>query len=288
MSGLKNNVPATMRKTMERAETIIPVVVSQHYGGDLNEAIEFISGALNHQERVGEQPQGLKQPRTFPVIIDKVEFFERKFNGTLLGRKAKIHFHDAKDKSSDPESIDTGWVEYNGTDAREYPAWQTSLSNTLVEVAESNIGKECFLTKAYVPGVKTKHNPNGGEVKFLANLESSSGKGNNSSGGDRKQSEGAARRTSSDLTIDAFTKYVEGINEASDDQVNDVLDNDKLMKSLVSAINAGGKKAADDVLSVVINVHGEDAVTTKIEDDFFDEADNDLTKAAARLVAITA
>jgi hypothetical protein len=90
------------------------------------------------------------------------------------------------------------------------------------------------------------------------------------------------------VTVDAFEKYVEGIKEATDDQVNKVLDNGKLLKSLVSAINAGGSKAADDVLNVVIDINGDDAVTRKIEDSFFDEADTDLAKAAARLVAITA
>lgn len=284
MSGLKNNVPATMRKTLDKAEIILPVVISQHYGGDLNEAIEFISGALNHQQRVGEQPQGLKPPRTFPVIIDKVEFFERRFGGALLGRKAKIHFHDAKDKSSDPESIDTGWIEYNGNDAREYSAWQTSLSNTLVAVAEDNIGKECFLTKAYVPGVKTKHNPNGGEVKFLANLEPAGGK-DSSGGGDRKASAGASRRSSNEITIGAFEEYVDGVKDATDAQVDDVLGNDKLLKLMVSAINNGGAK---EVLNVVIKANGDGSVTRKIEDDFFDAAENNLAKAAARLVAVTA
>lgn len=285
MSGLKNNVPATMRKPLEQAGVILPVIISQHYGGDLNEAIEFIAGALNHQTRVtAVKEDGKTDAPTFHVVIDKVEVLERRAGNSLLGRKAKVHYHDAKDKGADPENIDTGWIEYNGTDPSEYGAWQTSLANTLVDIAEANIGKECYMTKAYVLGVKTKHS-NSGKVKFLANLEPAGDKG---AAPANKPSAGAARRSGADLTIDAFEKFVEGVKEASDAQVDDVLENDKLLKSLVSAINAGGSKAADDVLKVVIDTHGEDAVTRKIEDSFFDEADNDLAKAAARLVAITA
>jgi hypothetical protein len=285
MSGLKNNVPATMRKPLEQAGVILPVIISQHYGGDLNEAIEFIAGALNHQTRVtAVKEDGKTDAPTFHVVIDKVEVLERRAGNSLLGRKAKVHYHDAKDKGADPENIDTGWIEYNGTDPGEYGAWQTSLANTLVDIAEANIGKECYMTKAYVLGVKTKHS-NSGKVKFLANLEPAGGK---DAAPANKPSAGASRRSSNELTIDAFEKYVEGIKEASDDQVNKVLDNGKLLKSLVSAINEGGSKAADDVLNVVIDTHGDDAVTRKIEDTFFDEADNNLAKAAARLVAITA
>lgn len=285
MSGLKNNVPATMRKPLEQAGVILPVIISQHYGGDLNEAIEFIAGALNHQTRVtAVKEDGKTDAPTFHVVIDKVEVLERRAGNSLLGRKAKVHYHDAKDKSSDPENIDTGWIEYNGTDPSEYGAWQTSLANTLVDIAEANIGKECYMTKAYVLGVKTKHS-NSGKVKFLANLEPAAGK---DAAPASKPSAGASRRASNEVTVDAFEKYVEGIKEATDDQVNKVLDNGKLLKSLVSAINAGGSKAADDVLNVVIDINGDDAVTRKIEDSFFDEADTDLAKAAARLVAVTA
>ena len=286
MSGLKNNVPATMRKPLENAGVILPVVISQHYGGDLNEAIEFIAGALNHQERVtAVKEDGKTDAPTFPVIIDKVEVLERRANGSLLGKKAKIHYHDAKDRDGKKEDIDTGWTEYNGTDSSEYGAWQTSLANTLVDVAKANIGKECYMTKAYVKGVKTKYNDSG-KVKFLANLEAAGGKGD-SSGNDRK-SAGASRRSSAEVTIDAFEQYVEGVKEASDAQVDAVLDNGKLLKSLVSAINTGGSKAADDVLTVVLDINGDKSVTKKIEDDFFEEAETNLAKAAARLVAITA
>jgi len=285
MSGLKNNVPATMRKPLEQAGVILPVVISQHYGADLNEAIEFIAGALNHQERVtAVKEDGKSDAPTFHVIIDKVEIVERRAGNSLLGKKAKVHYHDAKDRDAKAEDIDTGWTEYNGTDAGEYAAWQTSLANTLADIAKANIGKECYMTKAYVKGVKTKYNDSG-KVKFLANLEPAGGKDATTAS---KPSAGASRRSNSDLTIGAFEKYVEDIDEASDAQVDDVLENSKLLKSLVSAINAGGSKGAEDVLKVVIDTHGEDTVTRKIEDAFFDEADNDLAKAAARLVAITA
>lgn len=288
MSGLKNNVPATMRKPLENAGVILPVVISQHYGGDLNEAIEFIAGALNHQERVtAVKEDGKTDAPTFPVIIDKVEVVERRANGSLLGKKAKIHYHDAKDRDGKAEDIDTGWTEYNGTDATEYGAWQTSLANTLVDIAKANIGKECFMTKAYVKGVKTKYNDSG-KVKFLANLEAAGGKDSKTSGGDRGEGRGAARRSSNEVTIDAFEKYVEGIEEATDDQVDSVLDNGKLIRQIVSALNNGGSKAADEVLTIVLDIHGENSVSKKIEDKFFDESESNPVKAAARLVALTA
>ena len=288
MSGLKNNVPATMRKPLENAQVILPVLISQHYDGDLNEAIEFIAGALNHQERVtAVKEDGKTDAPTFPVIIDKVEFLERQGNGSLLGKKAKIHYHGAKDRDGKKEAIDTGWTEYNGTDSGEYSAWQTSLANTLVEIAEANIGKECYMTKAYVKGVKTQYNDSG-KVKFLANLEPAGGKSAKSSGGDRSESRGSARRSSDDVTIDAFEKHVEGVKDATDKQLDAALDNGKLLKSVVSALNTGGANAADAVFNVGLDTHGEKAVSTKIENDFFDEAENNLVKAAARLVAITA
>lgn len=288
MSGLKNNVPATMRKPLEKAEVILPVLISQHYGGDLNEAIEFIAGALNHQERVtAVKEDGKTDAPTFPVIIDKVEVLERRANGSLLGKKAKIHYHDAKDRDGKKEDIDTGWTEYNGTDASEYAAWQTSLANTLVDIAKANIGKECYMTKAYVKGVKTKYNDSG-KVKFLANLESAGGKDSKSSNSDRGESRGAARRSSDEISVQKFEDAIEKVKDAKDSQIDAALEDGKLLKAVVSAINLGGSKAANKVLDEVMEVRGEDVVTTGIEDDFFDKSDNDLLTASAWLIAITA
>lgn len=288
MSGLKNNVPATMRKPLENAGVILPVVISQHYGGDLNEAIEFIAGALNHQERVSAvKEDGKTDAPTFHVVIDKVEVVERRAGSTLLGKKAKVHYHDAKDKSADPENIDTGWTEYNGTDASEYGAWQTSLANTLVDIAKANIGKECYMTKAYVTGVKTKHSSSG-KVKFLANLEAAGGKGESSSGGSRKESAGSSRRSSNDVTADSFADTIDAVKGVSDAQLDAAIADKKTIKDIVSAINNGGNKAADEVLDVVVDVRGEKVVTRGIEDDYFDKCDKDLVAAAAWLIAVTA
>lgn len=287
MSGLKNNVPATMRKPLEQAGVILPVIISQHYGGDLNEAIEFIAGALNHQTRVtAVKEDGKTDAPTFHVVIDKVEVLERRAGNSLLGRKAKVHYHDAKDKSSDPENIDTGWIEYNGTDPSEYGAWQTSLANTLVDIAEANIGKECYMTKAYVLGVKTKHS-NSGKVKFLANLEPAGGK-DASPVSKPTASAGASRRSSNDVTIDSFSDAIDKVNDASDDQVRDALADAKLLKAVVNALNTSGAKAADDVFDAVFDVRDRSVMTQKVEDGFFDKADRELTTAAAWLVATTA
>lgn len=172
--GLKNNVPSSMRKVMENSDLIIPAVVAQHYDGDLNEMIEFIGGALEHQKRLRSvDDSGYSEPRTFKVIIDSVTIITKtsRDTGFVIGKKAEIRYRDAK-RNTEPELLTTGWTEYYRSDINEFKAWQTSLANTIVAIAQENIGKECDLTKAYVRGVRTKYTDNG-KVKFAANIEPS-------------------------------------------------------------------------------------------------------------------
>lgn len=286
---LKNNVPATLRRPLTRAETIIPVVVTQQYGDDVNEAIEFIAGALDHQEKItATKEDGSASAKTFPVVIDKVEVFERRASGSLLGTKAKIHFHDAKDTKAEPESIDTGWLEYHGSDAREFAAWQTSLSNTLKHIAEQNRGKQCFLTKAYISGVETRHSKSG-TVKFLANLEPDSREAaRGGSRGGRGESAGAARRRSTEVSADALADAVEAVRGFDREQTETALGDKGLLRSVLAAINEGGPKAPENVLDAVIDVVGDKVLSKEDEDDFFDRAEADLTEASAWLLVASA
>lgn len=287
---LKNNVPSAMRKPLENAEVILPVVISQHYNGDLSETIEFIGGALEHQKKLASVDEaGKSEAPSFIVVIDSVETIERKANGKLFGKKAKLHFTDPRDGTK--QEMDTGWTEYHGSDVHEYAAWQTSLANTIVRVAEENIGKECVMTKAYVKGVKTKHSANG-KVKFIADLSPKNAAdapkvGGSSSSDERPAASSQSSKEESDgTTVSDFRDALDAVKGASDDQIDAALDEKPLIKDVVDALN--GKKPIDGVFDLLLEVRG-DALTQKLEDTYFDEAESGkLLKAAANLFAMTA
>lgn len=293
---LKNNVPSAMRKPLENSDVILPVVISQHYNGDLSETIEFIGGALEHQKKLASVDEaGKSEAPSFIVVIDGVETIERKANGKLFGKKAKIHFTDPRDGTK--QEMDTGWTEYYGSDVHEYAAWQTSLANTIVRVAEENVGKECVMTKAYVKGVKTKHSANG-KVKFIADLSpknaadapkvsSASEPKSNAAAEERPAaSSRAAKEDNDEITVSDFRDALDAVKGATDDQIDNALDEKALIADVVDALN--GKKPIDGVLDVLLKDRGDD-LTEALEDAYFDEAESGkLLKAAAKLFAITA
>lgn len=289
---LKNNVPSAMRKPLEKAEVILPVVISQHYGGDLSETIEFIGGALDHQAKLTAVDEaGKSEAPSFIVIPNRVEVIERKANGKLFGKKAKIHFTDPRDGTK--QEMDTGWTEYYGTDVHEYAAWQTSLANTIVRVAEENFGNECVMTKAYVKGVKTKHSSSG-RVKFIADLtprSASDAKASvskpSSADDERPAASSRTSRTESDeITFDTFCDALEAVKDATDSQIDSALEEKALIKSVVEALN--GKKAIDDALDILVDDRGDD-LTEALENEYIDLAESGkLLKAAATLFAVTA
>jgi hypothetical protein len=286
---LKNNVPSALRKPLENPEIIIPTFVSINYNGDFSEAIEFIGGALDHQKKLASVDEaGKSEAPSFIVVIDGVEIIERKANGKLFGKKAKIHFTDPRDSTK--QEMDTGWVEYHGTEASEFAAWQTSLANTIVRVAEDNVGKECVMTKAYVKGVKTKHSSSG-KVKFVADLSPKNAadapKVGSSSSDERPAASSQSSKEESDgTTVSDFRDALDAVKGASDDQIDAALDEKPLIKDVVDALN--GKKPIDGVFDLLLEVRG-DALTQEIEDTYFDEAESGkLLKAAAKLFATTA
>lgn len=290
---LKNNVPSALRKPLDNPEIIIPTFVSINYNGDFSEAIEFISGALDHQKKLASVDEaGKSEAPSFIVVIDRVEIIERQANGKLFGKKARIHFTDPRDSSK--QEMDTGWVEYYGTEAGEYAAWQTSLANTIVNVAEDNIGKECVMTKAYVKGVKTKHSSSG-KVKFVADLSPKNAAdapkvgGGSAKSGSSERSGASSRSESAEgsgVTVKQFRDALDAVKDATDAQVNTALGERDLIEDVVEALN--GNKPIDKVLAILLKARGS-ALTEAMEDDYFDEADaGKVTKAAATLFALTA
>lgn len=290
---MKNNVPSALRKPLENPEIIIPTFVSINYNGDFSEAIEFIGGALDHQKKLSSVDEaGKSEAPSFIVIVDRVEIIERQANGKLFGKKARIHFTDPRDSSK--QEMDTGWVEYYGTEAGEFAAWQTSLANTIVNVAEDNVGKECIMTKAYVKGVKTKHSSSG-KVKFVADLSPKNaadapkvgGASSKSASEDRPAaSSRSSKNETSEVTTKDFRDALDAVKGASNDQIDNALDEKDLIADVVDALN--GAKPIDRVLDVLLKDRG-DALTEAMEDDYFDEAESGkVTKAAAKLFAVTA
>lgn len=161
---LLEEVPAVLREPFANYERMLPAILPQYLAdADLDTAIGYIAGALDHQERVSQEDS-----KVFKGVIERVEPVTRKTGEFVLGKKMNIVFRGASQKGRDEEQeILTGWVEFNGYDAHTV-AFEVALATTMVAIAEVNIGRECLLRKAFMDAETSS---GGSRVRYLADLK---------------------------------------------------------------------------------------------------------------------
>lgn len=222
------HVPAALRTKFSNYHSVLPVVLApllREESDDLSTQLGYIAGAITYQELVAEESS-----KVFKGTIKRVEEIKRESNGFLLGKKARIVFESAGQGGKvEEQTIDTGWVEFHGFGAHE-EAFNVALANTIVEIAEENIGVECFIRKVMIEGVETSKG--GSKVRFIGDLTPvDGGKSKKSSSGSRDQSKsrGSKRDESSEeLTVGGFKAEAKSqkvdLGDFKTEDIEDILD----------------------------------------------------------------
>lgn len=242
MTSLLEEVPSILREPFPSYETVLPGALPSFLAEevkDIGAALGYISGAVYHQERVSSTEEKIGS-KVFKGVIDKVTFDERKSGDYVLGKKAIIHFTAAGQGGADEEqTIATDWYEYKSYNPELESFW-LALSQTIVRIAEENIGIECLIRKAFKPA----QTANGGNsVRYIANLTPIAG-GKTSKASDSKPSR--SRVVTDDDEIDSATisKWVKAHKDAGD--VYDEGDVKIVKKVINGIVDTFLKKDIDD------------------------------------------
>lgn len=214
-------VARAVRAPMKEAKFIIPAFCTlQLRDSDPVTVLNFITGAFTHQSRVEEKS------KWFSVTIASVERYSRKTGSKELGQKVRITFEEKTPKGDAAEYIDTGWVRFLGSedpDDMSDPtvAWEVAHSLSIEEDALALIGKKVSVCKSYIETDKPLAS-GGTEVKFIADLhssskqdESDSGRGSKSRSSD-EASAALARSDIKDICKDLNVKYDEDLDDLMD------------------------------------------------------------------------
>ena len=269
-----SHVPEALRAKFPNYESVLPSVLTPlllEETDDLSTVLGFISGAITFQELSSHESS-----KTFKGTIKRVEEIKREPNGFLLGKKARIVF-DAPGKGGKivEQTIDTGWIEFNGFDAH-VEAFNVALAKTIADIAEENIGNECFIRKVLIEGVETSQG--GDTVRFIGDLKPvEGGKSKKSSGGrDQSRSRGSKRgETREELTVADFKA------EAKDQDVN-IDDFEKAdIEEIIELIE---DKKVDAIAKVIAEILDEDAkvILKDIDVDEFDDEPLKVVVAACK------
>lgn len=159
---LFEHVPSILRDHVPDYETTLPAILGPKLAeAGVEETLHYIRGAIAHQEALNEEDQkGGLASKWFKGTITSVD----RENRGKIGAKAKITFDDSR--SGKEQFIHTGWVKYNFS--WDIPYWELSLSRTLEETAESLIGEEVLLRKAFTVGAENEQGNS--RYRYLADI----------------------------------------------------------------------------------------------------------------------
>lgn len=195
-------IPGELREPMDDADQLLPLLLPHYLKEEpFNVSLAYMRGALDHQDRVLDEDS-----LVFKGTITEVEEITRNLSGgkKALGKKAVIRFRswDKDENKETDQEITTGWLEYFGYDPLQY-TWELALSHTMVSIAEENIGKECFLRKAFMEAELSK----GNRVRYLADLRPNlySHKDDDDKKG-RKKTRRSSSRSTSQMTAEELAR----------------------------------------------------------------------------------
>lgn len=276
-SDILGHVPTALRAKVPNYESILPVVLTPlllEETKDLTQILGFIAGAIEFQRLSDDESS-----KSFKGTILRVEEIERKANGKLLGKKAKIIFEAGGQNGKVTEqTIDTGWTEYHGYNPHE-ETFNVALANTIVDIAEENIGKDCFIRKVMITGVDTASG--GDKVRFIGDLTPADGsKSQKSSGGASTQAKtrGGKQEESKDdededLTVAGFKA------EAKKQKVDVTAFKKDDVEEILEAIEDEDAKVVAEIIADVLDVKVKDILKIVDVDDF-DEFPLEVTVSA--------
>lgn len=207
MISLLKRVPPILMEPFPNYDTILPAALPAFLADDVNDigaSLGYISGIIDHQNRVHDQAS-----KVFKGIVNSVTYVERKSGDYILGKKAIIHFTGAGQKGvNEAQEISTDWFEYRSYNPELESFW-VALSQTIVEIAETNIGNECLIRKAFKEAVTAS---GGDKVRYIASLIPIGGnaKSERKSGGNTKiDTSSRVKDDDSDvLTVTEVTAWV--------------------------------------------------------------------------------
>ena len=165
MPDIMKEVPEVLRDPVSDPMILTSLLPNYLQDHDITTAVRYIEGAMDHQRYIREEDS-----RWFAIPeLEEIEIIERELDsGFVLGKKARLHFRDKGFKTDKitEQHIDTGWIEFNGFN-KETMAFEVALANTLLAIAEENVGKKVFVYKAIY------FTPDGDKLRYAANLRPS-------------------------------------------------------------------------------------------------------------------
>lgn len=190
---------------------------------DIKEQVNDLYDSLLLFEQFKEFQDNIKEPLSkenefgssvIPrVTIQKVEIIKR---GDNYGTKAVITFLAKNSENGKPETIETGFISYNGYDKSKY-LLELDRSNTLFQIATDNIGKEVVLHKVvlYAEGLAK-----GNKVKQLYDIDANGDnkpKATSRSAAPTKQSASRGVKKVAKTKTDALSDTLASVQLSKDD-----------------------------------------------------------------------
>lgn len=247
-------VPKVLREPIDSSigdDTLWPMVGMSliQSGMSLGESLAFLKGAKVHQDRLVHDEEH-EDFIVYPGIVREVEIIERRGRDNkdfLVGRKARIHIEGTKGRhAGNIDTIDTEWIEYNGSDVDDY-AFFIALSRNIKEEAESLMDKEVFCRKTFLTG-RTQHSSSG-KIRYISDIWASHSQEAKSKQ-EEQQSSSRKSRQDQQLSVESLDQLVADNNAAG--KVTDELEDKEYNLVLNSIVNVANDKhfvLSEDVLS---------------------------------------